>query len=116
VHTAMFSGLYQGATQNARIDTKFREEPCVASELKRRLDVRKYIIRQLTSASASRNFATPEESNGPSIAKIDGLARFVLQLLHKFWIQLGTGGNEWLQFLRDVRIATGNHASRGVCG
>ena len=70
----------------------------------------------MTSASASRNLATSEESNGPSIAKIDGLARFVLQLLHKFWIQLGTGGNEWLQFLRYVRIATGDHASRGVCG
>ena len=75
-----------------------------------------FVIIQLTSASAFRNFANPKIRNSPSIAKIDGLARFVLQLLHKFWIQLGTGGNEWLQFLRYVRIATGDHASRGVCG
>ena len=75
-----------------------------------------FVIIQLTSASAFRNFATPKIRNSPGIAKIEGFARFVLQLLHKFWIQLGTSGKKWLQFLRYVGIATGDHASGSVGG
>ena len=67
-------------------------------------------------ASTFGIFAAFEIRDGSSIAKIDGLARFTLQLLHEFRIQPGTGGNQRLQSMRYMGIATGDHASGGVGG
>lgn len=116
IDASVLCRLEQRAAECARIDAALGQKPCSFARAEQRLDAGQFSDGQATGGFASRLFVLAEPGDSASAAEVNGLVRFKLDLTDELRIHSRAGRYQWLEAFRDVRIAGGDHAPRGIRG